>query len=244
MAWDMLQSAVKSDDVRAQNRCQLQKPLPMNALTQRQAELLSHIARIVAGGRTPLTAELQAAMEVSRESSLSDLLQPLQRKGFIRVQGGVRGRQRIIELTPRGVATSGIGAPVVGAITAGPLREAVCQSEEVVLSLSEAVGFRPGDFLLRVSGDSMNGDGILDGDRVLLRPGAVHHNGEIVAVQIMEEREQWETTLKRLFTAPDWDYAELRASNPTYPPLRVPCEKVSIAGVYRGLLRGPSHEHP
>ena len=216
----------------------------MNALTPRQTELLGAIARIIAAGRTPLTAELQAAMEVSRESSLSDLLRPLERKGYIQVQGGVRGRQRIIELTSRGLAISGIGAPVVGEITAGPLREALCESEEVVLNLSEAIGFRPGDFLLRVAGDSMKGDGILDGDRVLLRPGAVHHNGEIAAVQIMEEREQWETTLKRVFSDPEWDYAELRASNPDYAPLRVPCEKVKIAGVYRGLLRGPSHGHP
>ena len=216
----------------------------MNALTPRQTELLGYIARIVAAGRTPLTAELQAAMEVSRESSLSDLLRPLERKGYIHVQGGVRGRQRIIELTPRGLASSGVGAPVIGEITAGPLREALCESEEVVLSLSEAIGFRPGDFLLRVAGDSMNGDGILDGDRVLLRPNAAHDNGEIAAVQIMEEREQWETTLKRVFSAPEWDYAELRASNPRYESLRVPCEKVKIAGVYRGLLRGSSHGHP
>ena len=215
----------------------------MNALTPRQTELLGFIARSVAAGRTPLTAELQEAMEVSRESSLSDVLRPLERKGYIRVQGGVRGRQRIIELTPRGLANSGIGAPVIGEITAGPLREALCDSDEVVLSLGEAIGFRPGDFLLRVSGDSMNGDNILDGDRVLLRPDAVHYNGEIAAVQIMEEREQWETTLKRVFSAPEWDYAELRASNPDYAPLRVPCEQVKIAGVYRGLLRGPLHKH-
>lgn len=212
----------------------------MNELTSRQAELLNQIARIVAGGRTPLTAELQAAMEVSRESSLTDLLRPLERKGYISVQGGVRGRQRIIELTPRGLATSGIGAPVIGEITAGPLREALCQSEQVVLSLSEAVGFRPGDFLLRVTGDSMSGDGILDGDRVLLRPNVALHNGEIAAVQITEG-EQWQTTLKRVFAAPEWDYIELRASNPVYEPLQVPCDKVGIAGVYRGLLRGPLH---
>ena len=212
----------------------------MNALTPRQAELLGHIARVVSSGRTPLTAELQAAMEVSRESSLSDLLRPLQRKGYVRVQGGVRGRQRIIELTSRGLATSGIGAPVIGEITAGPLREALCQSEEVVLSLSEAVGFRAGDFLLRVTGDSMSGDGILDGDRVLLRPGVALCNGEIAAVQITEG-EQWQTTLKRVFAAPAWDYVELRASNPAYEPLRVPSDKVDIAGVYRGLLRGPLH---
>lgn len=239
----MLQSAVKSDGNCNKVTVNSHKRILMNALTPRQTELLGVIARIIAGGRTPLTAELQTAMEVSRESSLSDLLKPLQRKGFIRVEGGVRGRQRIIELTSRGLATSGVGAPVVGAITAGPLREALCESDEVVLGLGEAVGFRPGDFLLRVTGDSMIGDGILDGDRVLLRPNTALNNGEIAAVQIMEDHEQWETTLKRVFTAPEWDYAELRASNADYAPMRVPCEKISIAGVYRGLLRGPLHSH-
>lgn len=210
----------------------------MRELTPRQRELLDAIARVVRQGRTPLTAELQSAMEVSRESSLSDLLGPLERKGFIHVRGGVRGRQRIIELSPRGQIETGVGAPVVGAITAGPLRDAIIEAGEVVTDFGGALGFRSGDFLLRVEGDSMTGDGILSGDLVLLRPDLHPHPGEIAAVQIAEEDGPWQTTLKHVFERQDDGKVELRASNPTYDPIFVLCEHTRIAGVYRGLLRG------
>ena len=213
----------------------------MIQLTPRQSELLQHIARFLAAGRPPLTAELIEAMGVARESSLSDLLQPLQRKGYISVQGGVRGRQRIIELTPQGRAAMQLGAPVVGTVTAGPLREALLESEEVVQSLAEGIGFQAGDFLLRVAGDSMTGDGICDGDKVLLRPDIMPGNGEIAGVQVMHEAREWETTLKHVYACPGDFQVELRASNPRYPPIWVPSDQLSIAGVYRGLLRGPLH---
>lgn len=211
-------------------------------LTARQKELLEHIACIVAQGRSPLTCELREAMQVSRESSLTDLLRPLERKGYVRIEGGVRGRQRIIELTLRGRVAMALGAPVVGSVTAGPLREALCEADEVVSTLGEAVGFRPGDFLLRVQGDSMIGDGICDGDKVLLRPNVEVQQGEIAAVQIMHEDQAWETTLKHVYLHLDEagsgeGVVELCASNPRYAPVRVDSGLVSIAGVYRGLMR-------
>lgn len=216
----------------------------MIQLTPRQSELLHHIARFIAAGRPPLTAELIEAMGVARESGLSDLLQPLQRKGYIQVQGGVRGRQRIIELTARGHTLMQLGAPVVGTITAGPLREALLESEEVVQTLAQGVGFQAGDFLLRVAGDSMIGDGIHDGDKVLLRPGLMPCNGEIAGVQVMHEAREWETTLKHVYASSDKSQIELRASNPQYAPIWVPSEQISVAGVYRGLLRGPLGDVP
>lgn len=212
----------------------------MKELTPRQRELLDEIARIIRQGRTPLTAELQSALGVSRESSLSDLLAPLQGKGFITVTGGVRGRQRIIELSARGQALTGVGAPVVGTITAGPLREAAQESEEVVRDFGLALGFRAGDFFLRVEGDSMTGDGIVSGDLVLLRPEVELRPGEIAAVQLVEEDAPWQTTLKRVFPHGEGGQVELRASNPAYQPMFVPSQQMRIAGVYRGLLRAAS----
>lgn len=209
----------------------------MKELTPRQRELLDEIARIVRQGRTPLTAELQSALKVSRESSLSDLLAPLQRKGFICVEGGVRGRQRIIELSARGRALTGVGAPVVGTITAGPLRDAAQESEEVVTDFAATLGFRAGDFFLRVEGDSMIGDGIVSGDLVLLRPDVEARQGEIAAVQLVEDGSPWQTTLKHIFLHLDEGHVELRASNPTYEPMFVACDQTKVAGVYRGLLR-------
>ena len=212
------------------------------ALTERQSELLHHIGEIVASGRPPLTSELMERLKVAYPAGITDLLIPLQRKGYVNVAPGVRGRQRAIELTARAKVLLQMGAPVVGRITAGPLREALCESEEVVETLSDAVGFQPGDFLLRVDGDSMIGDGILPGDRVLLRPDVEVRQGEIAAVQIVEDAEQWETTLKRVFASPHDAEVELRPSNPNYQAWCVPREKVVIAGVFRGVVRDEKAE--
>lgn len=211
-------------------------------LTERQRELLGHIGDIVASGRAAMTAELMERINAKHSAGINDLLLPLQRKGYVTVGQSARGRQRAIELTPRAKVFLQMGAPVVGRITAGPLREALCESEEVVENLSDAVGFQAGDFFLRVDGDSMIGDGILPGDKVLLRPDVEVRQGEIAAVQVVEDSEQWETTLKRVFARPQDAEVELRPSNPNYQAWRVPREKVVIAGVFRGVVRDEEGE--
>jgi repressor LexA len=94
--------------------------------------------------------------------------------------------------------------------------------------------YKNGDFLLDVSGDSMVGDGILPGDRVLLRPNVPVNNGEIAAVHVGEE---YCATLKRVYFYPERGVVELRASNPKYAPIEVREGEFNIVGVFRGLIR-------
>src|SRR4029077_294538 len=92
---------------------------------------------------------------------------------------------------------------------------------------------RAGDFLLRVRGESMIGDGILDGDLVLLRPNVDVQPGEIAAVHTGDS---YESTLKHVHF--EKEGVRLRASNPAYPDLLIPKpEWRGVAGVYRGLVR-------
>jgi repressor LexA len=123
------------------------------------------------------------------------------------------------------------GVPLLGSIPAGPLSEAI---PEVVLEERELLKVRPGDFLLRVRGDSMIGDGIMDGDKVLLRPEIDARSGEIAAVLVGDAHE---ATLKHVIPDPARGLVILRASNPFYVDVRVPVEEVRIAGVFRGLVR-------
>jgi repressor LexA len=83
--------------------------------------------------------------------------------------------------------------PVVGSIAAGPLGEALQHAETFAEALRDLLPFEPGDFLLEVRGDSMIGDGIYEGDRVLLRPNIHVQNGEIAAVHVGDE---YSATLK------------------------------------------------
>jgi len=210
----------------------------MKGLTQRQNEALHAIAGFWKMGRAPTTGELLAELHLATESGLSDLLRPLRDKGFIEVRGGVRGRQRLIELTGKGRAQTGFGVPVLGEIPAGPLQEAIQNSGEWLEGVDALLNWNENDFLLRVSGDSMTGAGILPGDYVQLRPGLTVRSGEIVAAQICDDGSgRVEATLKHLDFEEGARIVRLRAANPAYPTREVEAECVTVAGVFRGLVR-------
>jgi repressor LexA len=136
--------------------------------------------------------------------------------------------------------------PILGAIPAGPLEEVIAQNDLESVGTDAVLRSQPGDFLLRIRGDSMVGDGILDGDLVLLRPGVEVHAGEIAAVLATGAGGDCDATLKRVFwrtrtgkkSAPrQAEEVLLRASNPAYPDLIFPASGIRIAGVFRGLVR-------
>jgi len=129
------------------------------------------------------------------------------------------------------------GLPVLGSIRAGLLEEAIAEPE-TILEDHELLPYLPGDFVLRIRGDSMVGDGILSGDLVLLRPQVEVAQGEIAAVMVGGEEGDCEATLKRFYLeGPGGRTARLKASNPAYADIVVPSSEVKIAGVFRGLIR-------
>jgi len=91
-------------------------------------------------------------------------------------------------------------------------------------------------FLLRVDGDSMIGDGIEDGDIVLIRAqNYVDYDGQIVAVTINGN----EACLKHLHHPANSNMVILRSSNPKYADIVHPANDVIINGVYMGLFKQP-----
>jgi repressor LexA len=91
-------------------------------------------------------------------------------------------------------------------------------------------------FLLKAEGDSMIGDGIEDGDIVLIRvQNYVDYNGQIVAVIIDGN----ETCLKHLYHPENSDMVILRSSNPAYSDIVHPANDIIINGVYMGVFKKP-----
>jgi repressor LexA len=91
-------------------------------------------------------------------------------------------------------------------------------------------------FLLRAEGNSMIGDGIEDGDVVLIRvQNYVDYNGQIVAVIIDGN----ETCLKHLYHPENSDMVILRSSNPAYSDIVHPANDIIINGVYMGVFKKP-----
>ena len=182
-----------------------------------------------------LVSDIVKDLGYATEGGLTPTLKIMERNGFLEIRGGgVRGRPRVLSLTPEGLEAIGErGIPLLGSIPAGRLSEALEEPDQFVEG-GALLAWRRGDFLLRVRGDSMIGDGILDGDKVLLRPGVELCSGEIAAV----EAGDWhEATLKRVITSFLPEKVILRASNPAFEDIEKREGEFRISGVLRGLIR-------
>lgn len=88
-------------------------------------------------------------------------------------------------------------------------------------------------FALRISGDSMIGDGIFDGDILFVRRQQIASKGEIVVAMI-----EGEATVKRYY--PEGDKVRLQPSNPRLEPIyirRADFRASAILGVAVGVFR-------
>ncbi|HEX8371557.1 MAG TPA: transcriptional repressor LexA [Chthoniobacterales bacterium] len=208
-------------------------PSPDSTISPAQQRIIRAIAQFTRKEQPAFVPQLVQELGLAFASSLNPTLKILQRDGLIEVAGGgAKGRSRVVRLTPQGRQAAGLGGlPLIGRIAAGRLTEALAEPEQM-LEDRELLPYQPGDFLLRVHGDSMTGDGILDGDKVLLRPEVDCREGEIAAVLVGSDHE---ATLKRVFR--EGSKIRLKPGNPLFPEVTVDAAEVKIAGVFRGLIR-------
>jgi len=139
---------------------------------------------------------------------------------------------KVLERDAKGRLIPGsIAAPVkiLGTVEAGFPSPA---EEELVdtLSLDNLLIQNPeATFLLKVSGDSMSGAGILPGDMVLVDKGQTPKSGDIVIAEVDGE---W--TMKYLRKR--GENVALIPANPNYKPIR-PKKELKIAGVVTAVVR-------
>jgi repressor LexA len=121
--------------------------------------------------------------------------------------------------------------PLVGKIAAGYPIEKVEDRDE--LDLLDIVGPRPGRngaiFALRVQGESMKDEGILDGDYILVERADTAGNGDRVVALLPNG----ETTLKTFYR--EGDKIRLQPANPDFQPIIV--KDCKIQGIVRSVLR-------
>jgi repressor LexA len=211
----------------------------MNAsMTPAQERIAKAVASFEREGRPLFVPALVEALGLAGESSLTPTLKIMERDGWLEIFGGGQRRAyRLVRLTRKArYALGTAGLPLLGSIPAGPLQEALRQPAEI-LEVGQLLPYRPGDFLLRAAGDSMIGDGIFNGDLVLLRPDVEVQRGEIAAVHAGDD---YGATLKHVFF--EENHVRLQAANPVYEDIFVPAaEWRGVAGVYRGLVRHAGH---
>jgi len=199
----------------------------MDELTDRQREILEFITRRIGEGLPPTLAEIAKAFGFNQPRAAWKHLQALQTKGCIELLPGRTRGMRLLE-SPRAKPA---GLPLIGRVAAGRpiLAEAHIERHVAV----DARLFRPrAHFLLRVTGDSMQGAGILDGDLVAVHRTPEARDGEIVVARIEDE-----VTVKRLRIRRR--RLQLHAENPAYAPIEVDPRLTAFAieGLYVGVIR-------
>lgn len=209
-------------------------------LTERQRAILDFVReRIAVDGLPPTWAEIARAFGFRQTRAAQKHLQAIAAKGYLTL---LPGKARGIRLPGRGLPGAGIKAraaqlqlPVLGRVAAGMPIGADAGGDagvERTLALDPALfALRP-DYLLRVHGDSMRDEGILDGDLVAVHRQPQARDGQVVVARLDDE-----VTIKRLQL--QRDRIRLLPRNPDYPAIEVrPGQDFAIEGLYCGLVRG------
>jgi len=166
----------------------------MEPLTPKQQRVLEFVASRLGENIPPSQREIARHFGLAQNAAYQ-LVSYLRKKGYLVDCGGHRGLRLSPEYLREVEATQGV--PILGRVAAGEpiLAE---QNIESYMELGEMFGRSKGLFLLKVSGDSMVDEGIMDGDYVVVRPRSTVEDGQIGVVLLDDE-----ATVKRIFIQKD-----------------------------------------
>ena len=199
----------------------------MSDLSSKRAAVLAFIRERIEGqGQSPSLAEIAEAFGFASRNAAQKHVQALSEAGLIELSPNQKRGIRLPGRTRQDVVT----LPVLGRVAAGlPIGADIGIEQE--LQLDRRLFSLPPDYLLKVQGDSMIDDGILDGDLV-----GVHRTSEARNGQVVVARVDGEITIKR-FERGRKDI-RLLPRNPAHAPIVVePHQDFAIEGVYCGLVR-------
>jgi len=225
-------------------------------LTQRQRDILDFIAAsIVERGFPPTLREIGEHFHIRSTNGVNDHLKALEKKGHLRREDlksrAMRpvlpdGSGELVPMRPRRPAngTGGVevvpatgddllDVPIVGRVAAGTPILAVENVTDTVKIDRMLVGGAREVFGLKIVGESMIEDGILDGDYVFVKKTPTARSGDIVVAMI-----EGEATVKRYF--PEGDKIRFQPANSNMTPIvvrRADFKSVDIIGIVVGVYR-------
>lgn len=199
-------------------------------LTKRQRAILDYIIDCVRErGMPPTIAEIGEEFGITSTNGVNDHLVALEKKGFIERSSAKARGITITEKAAFGLYQSDVGVlPLVGQVAAGlPIyaEENIEGHVPVDAKLAQRKAF-----CLRVRGDSMIEDGILDGDIIVVDQGKQARPGDIVVALVEDE-----ATVKHYY--PRGATIELRPANAAMETMLFPARSVNLQGVVVALQR-------
>lgn len=267
-------------DMRMESRVEYDElPTP---LTQKEKNVLEFLEMFIRdSGISPSYQEICNHFGFASFNSVQRYLKQLESKGYIRLPGANQKRaitilrpaaalqealQETVESAHMDFRRNGVrnvipalttndvfNLPLLGRVAAGSPIEAY-EHDEFIDVPASLVRHADRTYALRVQGQSMIEDGILDGDVILVQRQASANNGEIVVAMVGEE-----ATVKRFYSHTrdprDWEserqtsqsgqqsgqatskMIELRPANSNMTSLWFSPDEVQIRGIVVGLIR-------
>lgn len=195
-------------------------------LTKKQKAILDFIvSHMKEYDVAPSYREIAEAVGLSSPSTIHQHIENLKTKGYL---NSSEERQPVSLNTAVKQFTKAIELPLLGLITAGAPIEAV-QSNETFAVPTRLIRDEANSYVLRVKGNSMIEDGILDGDYVVVQRNPSPKNGDVVVALL----DNAYATLKRFHR--EQNRIRLQPANKTMKPIYV--KDVIIQGVVRAVIR-------
>jgi repressor LexA len=197
-----------------------------DVVTRRQRQVLDFVQGYLRRhGYSPSLEEIGRHLGVTSLATVHKHLTRLEGRGAIRRRAHQSRSVEVVGGPERGGATP---VPLLGRVAAGQPIEPVEIAETV--SLPDELLGRGETFALRVVGDSMIGDGILDGDVVIVETRSDAPNGSTVVALVGGD-----ATVKRFYRRRD--RIHLVPANERVETIVARPEEVQVRGVVIGLLR-------
>lgn len=196
----------------------------MEPLTKRQAEILSYITEHIAEQNyAPSYREICQHFGLSSTATVAEHIESLRQKGYLLQEENLA---RSLQIPQAPDINSFVGIPLLGCIAAGKPIEAVATQETIDIP-KDMSGHNV--YALRVKGESMIEDGILNNDYVIIEQTKIAKNGDIVVALVDQDN----VTLKRFYK--EKDHIRLQPANSSMNPMFF--RKVAIQGKVKGLIR-------
>lgn len=223
-------------------------PLP---LTAKEKAVLEFIEGFLSksSGISPSYQEIRDHFGFASFNSVQNYLKQLTRKGYIKNPANSKRALQVVQTADTSTGSSRtsllqsneeiLSLPLLGQVAAGIPIESV--KHEEFLSVPAHM-LRPSQahktFALKIQGNSMIDEGIMDGDTILVQQQSSATNGDLVVAMIDNE-----ATVKRFYlrTPPRGSHdelmVELRPSNTQMQSMWFSPYEVDIQGVVVGLMR-------
>lgn len=206
------------------------------SLTKKQKAILDFIKDYALNndGLSPTQKEIKEYFGLKSFGSVQRYLRYLEDAGYLeKSSNATRGISLVSEpASHHSLFDKKLEVPLIGQVAAGNPIEAIENPEDTLVLPGQMINPHYKHFALRVSGDSMIEDGILEDDIVIVRSQNVAKQGQTVVAVINDE-----ATLKKFYRKET--QVELHPANHRLKPIIVSQDsgEFKIVGIMVGLLR-------